>query len=100
MSFIKLKHLYLNLQQQTYLAESYEVVGYSVGSKLALLRVQEWLLLEWGMSVTLEVNRGPPCCDINFVPSSPQLKHELAELFIASSNWMYSCSRYRTRSNE
>jgi len=30
-----------------------------------------------------------PCWGFNFVPSSPLLKDELAELFIASSNWIY-----------
>jgi len=43
-----------------------EVIGYSVGSKLTLLRVHEWLLLESALSVTLKVNGGASVLQLRF----------------------------------
>ena len=45
-----------------------EVVGYLVGSRLVLLRVRRWLLLESALPMTLKVNRGVSMLRLRFCP--------------------------------
>jgi len=43
-----------------------EAVGFSLGLELALLSVQEWLLLQSALSATMEVNRGAFVLQLQF----------------------------------
>jgi len=72
-----------------------EAVVHPLSSECALLRVQNWSLLESTLPATLVVDRGDSVLRLRFGSVSPRLKDELAEFFIASSNSMYGWARYR-----